>query len=59
MEMPARSEFPGTGPAGNGFSPDVEHRADFIRLVTSGSCLSCHQMGNEATREFPAPVQRL
>ena len=53
MEMPARSEFPGTGPAGNGFSPDVEHRADFIRLVTSGSCLSCHQMGNEATREFP------
>ena len=54
MEMPARSEFPGTGPAGNGFSPDVEHQADFIRLVTSGSCLSCHQMGNEATREFPA-----
>ena len=53
MEMPARSEFPGTGPAGNGFSPDVEHQADFIRLVTSGSCLSCHQMGNEATREFP------
>ena len=54
MEMPARSEFPGTGPAGNGISPDVEHQADFIRLVTSGSCLSCHQMGNEATREFPA-----
>ena len=54
MEMPARSEFPGTGPAGNGFSPDVQHQADFIRLVTSGSCLSCHQMGNEATREFPA-----
>ena len=54
LEMPARSDFPGTGPEGNGFSPDVEHRADFIRLVTSGSCLSCHQMGNQATREFPA-----
>ena len=54
LEMPAMSEFPGTGPAGNGFSPDVEHRADFIRLVGSGSCLSCHQMGNQATREFPA-----
>ena len=53
LELPARSEFPGTGPAGNGFSPDVEHQADFIRLVTSGSCLSCHQMGNAATREFP------
>ena len=54
LEVPARSEFPGTGPEGNGISPNVEHQADFIRLITSGSCLSCHQMGNEATREFPA-----
>ncbi len=54
LEIPARSEFPGTGPAGNGISPEVEHQADYIRLITSGSCLSCHQMGNQATREIPA-----
>ena len=54
LEVPTSSEFPGTGPAGNGISSDVEHQADFIRLVTSNSCLSCHQMGNEATREIPA-----
>ena len=54
LEMPARNEFPGTGPAGNGISPDVKHQADYIRLITSGSCLSCHQLGNAATREIPA-----
>lgn len=53
LEFPDKSEFPGTGPTGNGISPNVEHQADFIRLITSGSCLSCHQLGNKATREFP------
>src|SRR5690606_24473841 len=24
------------------------------RRITSGSCLSCHQLGNQATREIPA-----
>ena len=54
LEVPAKNEFPGTGPAGNGISPNVKHQADYIRLITSGSCLSCHQLGNEATREIPA-----
>ena len=54
LEVPAKSEFPGTGPAGNGISPNVKHQADYIRLITSGSCLACHQLGNEATREIPA-----
>ncbi len=53
LEFPDKNEFPGTGPAGNGISPNVEHQADFIRLITSGSCLSCHQLGNKATREMP------
>ena len=54
LEVPAKSEFPGTGPAGNGISPNVKHQADYIRLITSGGCLGCHQLGNEATREIPA-----
>ncbi len=53
LEVPAKNEFPGTGPTGNGISPNVRHQADYIRRITSGGCLSCHQLGNEATREIP------
>ena len=53
LEIPAKSEFPGTGPGGNGISPNIQHQADFIRRVTSGGCLACHQMGNAAIRNIP------
>ncbi len=54
LEIPDASQFPGTGPAGNGISPSIEHQADYIRLVTSGGCVVCHQLGNKATREISA-----
>ena len=53
MRVPDKSEFPGTGPDGNGISPNVGSQAQWLRSVKSGGCLACHQMGNEATREFP------
>ena len=54
LEIPDASEFPGSGPTGNGISPLIEHQADFIRLVSNGGCVVCHQIGNKATREIPA-----
>jgi len=54
LEIPSADMFPGTGPTGNGISPNIEHQADYIRLVTSGGCVVCHQLGNKATRELPA-----
>lgn len=54
LEIPEESEFPGTGPTGNGINPNIEHQADYVRLITSGGCVVCHQMGNKATREIPA-----
>jgi hypothetical protein len=53
LEVPPASAFPGTGPDGNGISESVEAQADWLRTVKSGSCLACHQLGNEATREIP------
>lgn len=53
IEPPAESEFPGTGPAGNGISPGVESQADWLRLMKSGGCMACHQLGNQATRTIP------
>jgi len=54
LEVPGADMFPGTGPTGNGISPAIEHQADYLRLITSGGCVVCHQLGNKATREIPA-----
>jgi hypothetical protein len=53
MQIPAKNEFPGTGPTGNGISPNVKSQADFVRLMKSGGCTACHQLGTRATREIP------
>ena len=56
LEVPAASEFPGTGPQGNGISPNIRTQADWVRRVKSGGCTACHQLGTEATREIPAAL---
>jgi hypothetical protein len=56
MEMPAKSEFPGTGDSGNGISPNMKSQGDWIRSVKSGGCTACHAIGTKATREVPAAL---
>jgi hypothetical protein len=53
LDIPAKSEFPGTGPGGNGISPDVESQEDWLWRIKLAGCLTCHQLGNKATREIP------
>ena len=53
MEMPAKSEFPGTGDSGNGISPNMKSQGDWVRNVKSGGCTACHALGTKATREIP------
>ena len=55
IKVPAASEFPGTGPQGNGIAPTVKTQADWITLMKDG-CQLCHQLGNKATRELPASL---
>jgi hypothetical protein len=50
--VPAPSEFPGTGPDGNGIPPTIRTQAQWLGQFKNG-CMSCHQMGDRATREFP------
>ena len=52
MQVPAESEFPGTGPEGNGINPIFKNQADYVRLLKNNSCLGCHQMGSKGTREL-------
>jgi hypothetical protein len=51
LQVPDKSEFPGTGQQGNGLSS--RSQADLLRTIKSGSCMACHQLGNKATREIP------
>ena len=52
--VPGPDEFPGTGAAGNGISPDIESQGEWIRsVVNTDGCTGCHALGNKATREIP------
>jgi hypothetical protein len=53
IRVPEKSEFPGNAPGGNGISPNVKSQADWIRLVKSGGCTACHQLGTKGTRQIP------
>jgi len=59
LEVPAKSEFPGTGPTGNGIAPTVKSQADFLRTIKSGTCTACHQLGTKGTREISAMFKSL
>ena len=48
-----RNEFPGTGPHGNGISPNIKTQGQWLHLVKTDSCESCHQLGNKYTRTIP------
>jgi hypothetical protein len=50
LRVPAASEFPGTGPQGNGISPRIHSQAEWLRVLKSGTCLACHQLGSPGTR---------
>ena len=54
LQLPPKSDFPGTGPQGNGISPNVRSQGEWIRnIVNTDGCTGCHQMGNPATRAIP------
>ena len=54
LDVPAASEFPGTGVGGNGISNNMHNQAQWVDRLKDG-CQLCHQMGNKATREIPNP----
>ena len=58
LKVPDKSEFPGTGPNGNGFSPNVKSQADFIRTIKSGTCMACHQLGSKGRQGLASGTRR-
>ena len=53
LRVPEKNEFPGTGAKGNGISPNMKSQAEWLEMIKTDSCWSCHQFGTKATREIP------
>ncbi len=57
LQVPPKSDFPGTGPTGNGIAPSVKSQGQWIsNIVNTDGCTGCHQMGDKATREIPQSI---
>ena len=56
LEPPAASEFPGTGPDGNGIGRTMLTQNHYINSLKS-DCNFCHQLGNAETRDIRACPQ--
>ncbi len=52
LHIPDKSMFPGTGPApkGNGMSEKVKSQGQWLAILKTHACNSCHQLGNKPTR---------
>lgn len=51
IQPPPASEFPGTGPKGNGIAPTMTTQQHWLVHMTEG-CMLCHQLGDKTTREL-------
>ena len=53
IRVPDKKEFPGTGVKGNGISENMKSQAEWVRIMKTGGCTTCHQLGTKGTREIP------
>ncbi|MEA2989948.1 MAG: hypothetical protein QOG83_2659, partial [Alphaproteobacteria bacterium] len=53
IKTPDAASFPGTGPTGNGINPNMKTQGMFLDIVKTNGCVTCHQLGNKATRTIP------
>ena len=54
LKIPAKNEFPGTGPkpGGNGMDAKMKSQQQWLDIVKTDGCFTCHQLGDPATRNI-------
>ena len=57
LSIPDKRLFPGTGPGGNGMPVAFRSQEEWLNAVQLNGCGNCHQIGDKATREFPAALE--
>jgi len=60
IHVPDKREFAASPTAADpsGMSPNVKSQAEWLRIIKSGGCWSCHQLGSKGTREIPMSLAR-
>ncbi len=53
INVPPKTDFPGTGLKGNGIPAEMKTQGQYLAWMKNGSCYTCHQLGDKATREIP------
>ena len=53
LKVPEKGMFPGTGPGGNGLAAHLKSQAEWLNVVKTNGCYTCHALGNKATRTIP------
>ncbi len=53
LEVPDKNAFPGTGTSGNGMPATLKSQGQWLDIVKTNGCYTCHQLGNKATRTIP------
>jgi len=53
LKIPAATEFPGTGPQGNGIPAAHKSQGEWLNSVKTNGCMSCHALGTLGTRTIP------
>jgi hypothetical protein len=50
LAVPPASDFPGTGTKGNGMPETLKSQGQWLDIVKTDGCFTCHALGNAATR---------
>jgi hypothetical protein len=58
LAVPPASDFPGTGAKGNGMPEILKSQGQWLDIIKTDGCYSCHQLGNAATRTVPPALGR-
>ena len=53
LKVPEKSEFPGTGPDGNGINVALKDQEQWLDIVKTNGCYSCHALGTKAMPHDP------
>ena len=53
LKIPEKSRFPGTGEKGNGVPETFHTQGEWLNVVKTNGCNSCHALGTKGTRTIP------
>src|SRR5262249_16879290 len=53
LKIPDKSRFPGTGEKGNGVPDSFHTQGEWLNVVKTNGCNSCHALGTKGTRAIP------